>query len=150
MNALDTVKKFMAEIEKKNFKEAEKFISDDFQFAGAVPQPIGRAQWLELHKALANAFPDLSFNASGFREENGKVVGQVQLTGTHTRDFSVGQMGVDSVPATNKRITMPNERIEVTLKNDKITRFDVTQVAGGGLQGLLRQLGVKTKEEAYV
>jgi len=139
----------MQAIEKGDYKEAEKFLTEDFTFTGAVPQPIGRSEWLDLHKSLADAIPNFMFNATGFHEENNKVIFDVHLTGTHSRELKISQLNVGPVTATNKSISLPNERVEATFENGKISQLNVERVSGGGLKGLLGQIGVVFKEPAY-
>lgn len=149
MSAIETVRQCMQAVEKGDYKEAEKYLTEDFMFAGAVPKPIGRGEWLDLHKSLANAIPNFMFNVTGFHEENNKVIFSVHLTGKHSRELNIHQLNIGPVAATNKSISLPNERVEATLKNGKIARLDVERVSGGGLKGLLGQLGVTLKEPAY-
>lgn len=66
-----------------------------------------------------------------------------QLTGTHTNDFDLSAMGLGVFPATGKSISNPEEQGETTVKDNKITSVHINAVEGGGLMGILKQLGVE-------
>jgi hypothetical protein len=46
------------------------------------------------------------------------------------------------VPATGKKVSLPAEASTFTIKNGKIARLDVAPTPGGGVPGILSQLGV--------
>jgi hypothetical protein len=48
-----------------------------------------------------------------------------------------------SIPATGKSISNPEERGETTVKDNKVTSVHINAVEGGGLMGILKQLGVE-------
>lgn len=129
-------------VEAGDFDRARSLLADDFTFSGAVPEPIGPDAWLGIHRAFAAAMPDFSFNLSGVRESGAKVLAQLQLTGTQTHELALPIPGVKPVPPTGKHVSLPAEDIAVTTAGDKITNLDVSPVEGGGVAGLLSQLGV--------
>lgn len=148
MSAVETVRAVIGAIEANDFARARSLLADDFTFGGAVPQPIGPDAWLGIHKAFNAAMLDFSFNASGFREENGGAVCQVQITGTQTRELALPIPGMPPVPATGKHVALPAEPIRVTAQNGKLTTMEVNEVPGGGLPGLLAQLGASLPAHA--
>ncbi|WIG58699.1 MAG: hypothetical protein OJF49_001445 [Ktedonobacterales bacterium] len=142
MNAVETVQTVLAAIEATDWERARSYLADDFTFGGAVPEPIGADAWLGVHRALAAAMPDFSFNARGIHDENGRVAGQVQITGTQTRELALPIAGLAPIPPTGKRVSLPTENVTVTMRGDKLATYVVSEVAGGGLPGILSQLGV--------
>ncbi|MDP4116135.1 MAG: hypothetical protein Q8903_08370, partial [Bacteroidota bacterium] len=70
-------------------------------------------------------------------------------TGTHTREIPSIISGVDSVPATNKKIKLPQQTVWVTIKDNKIDTVRFELVEGGGLLGLFKQLGVDLHLELH-
>lgn len=142
MNAVETTRAALAAIEACDWARARSYLADDFTFSGAVPQPLGPDAWLGIHQGLAAAMPDFSFNAQDLHEESGKVVGVVQITGTQTRALALPIPGLASIPPTGKRVSLTIEPIAVTLRGDKLVNLEITPVAGGGLPGILSQLGV--------
>ncbi len=93
-----------------------------------------------------NAFPDWSFNLGSLEEQGDKVLATVHITGTHTRDLLVP--GLPPVPATNKRVSLPEEHLEFTFHGDKIASLSSDNVPGGGVPGVLQQIGVPLPSQA--
>ena len=143
MSNTDLVKSVLAAFEAGDAKKAESALSDDMVFAGPVPQPIGRAEFIGLQGALVAAIPDWKFNAADFKEQGDKVTLKVHISGTHTKPLTLPPMGIQALPATGKHVQLPYEVLNVTVKNGKATRIDAEHVDGGGVPGLLAQLGVK-------
>jgi predicted ester cyclase len=143
MSNTDLVKSVLAAFESGDGKKAESTLSDDMVFAGPVPQPIGRQEFVGLQSALIAAIPDWKFNAADFKEQGDKVTLKVHISGTHTKPLNLPPMGIQSMPATGKHVQLPYEVLTVTVKNGKATRIEAEHVDGGGVPGLLAQLGVK-------
>jgi hypothetical protein len=57
--------------------------------------------------------------------------------------------GLHNIPATNKLLRMPEEKVTFTIKDNKIERVNLEQVPGGGLPGVLKQLGVEMPQEVH-
>ncbi len=143
MTAIEMASKLFQDIEAKNTTAAAMLLTDDFTFSGPVPQPISGREWLAMHDSLNIAFPDWKFNASDMREEGGKVHGAVQITGTHKGELDLSALGMPNVPATGKSIKLPREEITLTVSNGKFSSLDTPPIDGGGVMGILSQLGVK-------
>jgi len=141
MNAVETVQAVLAAIEASDWERARSHLADTFTFSGAVPAPIGPDAWLGVHRALAAALPDFSFNARGLSGEDSAVVGQVQVTGTQTRQLALPLPGFAPLPPTGKRVSLPAEGFTATLRDGRLVNYEVARVAGGGLPGILAQLG---------
>lgn len=148
MNAVETVRAVLAAIEASEWERARSYLADDFTFGGAVPQLIGPDAWLGVHRALGAAMPDFAFNARDFHDENGKVDLQVQITGTQTRELALPVPGIAPIPPTGRRISQPTENCSVTLRENKLVSYVVSEVPGGGLPGILAQLGAPMPEHA--
>jgi hypothetical protein len=143
MSALDVVKGGFAAAESKDWKKFEGYLADDFVFSGATPQPVGKKEFVGLQMALQAAMPDWNFNASGFKESGDKVTVDMRITGTQTQELSLPMPGFPKVPATNKKVSLPSQPGTYTVKGDKLVSLEVKEVQGGGLPGILAQLGVK-------
>ncbi len=141
MKPIQIVKECMAAIEARDFERAAQCLTDDFQFIGGLPKPIGKQEWLGVHKALRQAMPDFKFNLSNATEKEGKVNGQVRLTGTHKGTLTIPSLDL-TVLATGKSVALPKEKIEAQIQTNKMKRLEVTPVEGGGLAGIVKQMGV--------
>lgn len=148
MSAVETVQAVFSAIEASDWTRARGLLADDFTFGGAVPQPIGPDAWLGIHKAMSAAMPDFSFNASNFRDENGGAACQVQVTGTQTQTMTLPIPGLPPIPATGKRVALPAEPVRATARGDKLATVTIAQIPGGGVPGMLAQLGVPLPEHA--
>ena len=142
MSKVDTVRAFSEALEARDFNRAASYLADDFVFTGPVPQPIGKQEFLAIQSAFEDAFQDWSFNSHDEVEQGDTVVAAVQITGTHTRDLVLPMPGMPRIPATGKRVSNPVEHITFTFKGDKIASLTSDNVPGGGVPGVLAQIGV--------
>ena len=144
MNNLEIVNETMRAFEQHDFSRASNYVADDFQFVGPTPEPVGKKEFVKLHQSLIAGIPDWSFNWRNAKETKpGTISGQVAIGGTHSANLDLSFLGIGSVPATNKRVKNPTEELTVTVKNGKVSRMEVSPVSGGGLQGILTQIGAK-------
>jgi predicted ester cyclase len=111
-------------------------------FAGPVPQPVGKREFVGLMNALVAAIPDWKFNATDYKQNGNQVFVTFQITGTQTGELNLPMPGFPKLPPTGKRISLPREPTVVTIKDDKISRLEASVVPGGGVAGVLAQLGV--------
>src|SRR5215831_12892759 len=138
----ETVQAFSTALEAHDFEKAASYLSDDFVLSGPIPQPLGKHEFIAVQTAFENAFQDWSFNSHDEVEQGDKVVAAVQITGTHTHDLVLPMPGMPPIPATGKRVSLPQERITFTFKGDKIAGLTSDNVPGGGVPGVLAQIGV--------
>jgi predicted ester cyclase len=139
----DTVLSLLHAIEADDFAQAASYLTNDFTLGGAVRQPLDSQQWLGFHQALTRACPDFSFNARIVGETGDQVTVMVELTGTQTNVFSFPPFGIVDVAPTGKRVHLPQEPVDVTLRGEQVATISVQHVSGGGLPGILSQLGIK-------
>jgi hypothetical protein len=142
MTKTETVKAFSAALEARDFDRAASYLTDDFVFRGPVPQPISKQEFIAIQSAFENAFEDWSVNSRDEVEQDDTVIAAVQITGTHTRDLVLPMPGMPPILATNKRVSLPVEHITFTFKSDKIASLTSDNVPGGGVPGVLQQIGV--------
>jgi len=143
MSALEMANKLLQALEAKDTTTAAKLLSDDFTFSGPVPQPISGPEWLAMQQSLGIAFPDWSFHVADLREDGSKVRGTIQITGTHKGDLDLSGLGMPKVPATGKAVKLPRGEITLTVSNGKFTSLNSPAPDGGGVMGILSQIGVK-------
>ncbi len=142
MNAQQITQKVLKAIEDQDWALAQSLLADDFTFSGAVPQPISGPEWLGVHRALANAMPDVRFNYVATGGDDGIAEGTVQVSGTNTGELALPMPGLPRIPATGRKITNPRERVWVKARGDKLINYEVEQVPDGGVPGILKQMGV--------
>jgi hypothetical protein len=64
------------------------------------------------------------------------------MTGTQTDGFILPPLGLPPIPQMARTVSLPEEHWNYTLQNGKIAQITVQRVPGGGIQGLLHQLGI--------
>ena len=142
MSKVDTVKAFAEALEARDFDRAASYLSDDFVLTGPTPQPVGKQEFIAIQSAFQDAFQDWSFNSHDEVEQGDKVIAATQITGTQTRDLVVPIPGLPTIPATGKRVSLPEEHLTFTFKGDKIASLTADNTPGGGIPGVLAQIGV--------
>lgn len=142
MGAVEVASKVWQLIEAKDTAAAAELLSDNFTFSGPTPEPISGSMWLGLHDKLNAAFPDWKFNVE-VHQHGDMVHCTAQITGTQTGDLDLSPLGLPVVPATGKSIQLPREDLMVAVEGDKITSISGEPVPGGGVMGILSQLGVE-------
>lgn len=143
------VEDFLRAIEKDDIKKAETLLSWNCKITGLEPDPIIPKEYLMLQHALKAGIPDLKLNHKIVREKNNVVEIKLQLTGTQTKTIPEPIPGMKEIQPTNKTLKMPEEPVQITLKENKIEEIRFEKVQGGGLQGILKQLGVEMPAEMH-
>ena len=147
MSAEDTARRIWELIEAKDTASAAELLADGFTFSGPTPEPVSGEMWLGLHDKLNAAFPDWKFNIGHVHPHGDVIHVTAQITGTQTGDLDLSPMGMPSVPATGKAIQLPAEELGVRVEGDKITQISGHPVEGGGVMGILSQLGVEVPHD---
>jgi predicted ester cyclase len=148
MEKTQIVKNLLTSMEQGNFEQVDNMVTDDFIFSGPVPKPIGKKEFKEIHKKLLQGMPDFKFNLKNLNESGNVVNASVQVGGTHTKELPSLMPGIQSVPATNKKVQNPEENVTFTFKGDKISAMTVEKLPNGGAAGILKQLGVTVPTKA--
>lgn len=143
MNKRETVQALVDSVQKGDFQTAKSMLADDFQFSGAVPEPIDREAWLGMSSNLKTAFPDLNYHFKVIGAEGDVVRVTTQLSGTHTGSLDLTDMNMGVIPATDKTFSAKPEKSKITVKENKITSWAVEPTEGAGVKAILSQLDVK-------
>ncbi len=143
MSNLETAKRFANLLESGDVKGLQALLADDFQAKGATRE-LTKQQALGYLQTLFAAFPDFRFGFTDFGEEGDLIYCAGQETGTHKGVLDLTHFGIPiSLPPTGKSFKMPKSRYTFRVAEDKITFYGEEAVQGGGLEGILAQLGVK-------
>ncbi len=140
MNSLTLVQKALADIEQCRVDASD--YADDMTFTGPMPHPLKRDEYLGLMKAIVDASPDWNFHSRDFALEGDTVHLSVAITGTQTRPLPPLLPGMSPVPPTNKRFALPEEHLEISVREGKIHSIHAYMPPNGGIAGMLAQLGV--------
>ena len=143
MNSTEIVQTFITALQWGDMEVAVSRIADDFVFSGWTPQPLDKGEFLAMHSELKGAMPDYSFHLSNVQEGDEGVEAFIQITGTQMRDLSLPTFGVPLIRYTGIDVSLPQVRTNFSLADDKIKEMRVESVPGGGLTGLLQQIGTE-------
>lgn len=141
MSAIDIVRGFVTAIENNEKEETVSPLADDFVFSGWTPKPLAKADFVTTFAELKSGMPGLMFNLHNLEERGHTVTGSMQIAGYQSDSFSIPPLSLPPVPQMARSISLPTEDVSFELEGDKITRWIVHHVAGGGIVGLLHQLG---------
>lgn len=139
----DLARNLFSAIEADDMDKAMSYLSDDFQFSGPVPEPLGGKQWIGLQHALKSGMPDWSFNVSDVKVDGSQANVTIKISGTHNNDLDLTPLGVGVIPATGKAVQLPEELAVLTITGDKISSLVAEVTEDGGIGGILKQLGVE-------
>lgn len=143
MTSSETVQALIAAIEANDFAKAATYVTPDFTFGGAVPQPLNAQAWLGFHQALNQACPDMRFNLRVVEDQGALVKATVQLSGTQTGTLNAPALGINNFAPTGKHFQLPQEPVDFDVHDGKVAAIRVAAVPGGGVAGLLGQLGIQ-------
>lgn len=130
--------------ESKNVSDLASCLSDTVVCRGFLPQPLDKAQYVDLMQAVTMAFPDWSFNAQvlneqPFTEQSQSVLFVTRITGTHTGNLILPDLSI--IPATGTKMTFPYRHLEYFVTGDTITTI-TADFSPNLLEEVLAQLGM--------
>jgi len=145
MSATDTVNTFMTALQSGDIELAADTMSDDFVMSGFAPKQFNKNQFLSTYSNLLASMPDLSFNMTDeLSEENGTVQVEIEITGTHLNQLELPVLGIQPIEPTGLAVTLAQTKTAYHVNNEnKVTRMEMQPVVGGGLEGLLQQVGAE-------
>jgi hypothetical protein len=142
MSNIDICQAALAAAEAGDYAKVSGMLTDDMKFAGPVPEPVGKKEFIGIQSAMTAGMPDWKFNGTDWKEAGDKVTAVIQISGTQTRELKLPLPGMQPIPASNKHVSLPKEPITFTVTGGKISRLESAAVPGGGVMGVLAQLGV--------
>jgi len=145
MNPREIVQALLDSVQRGDFQKARFLVSKDCRFSGPGSELIKRDAWMRINKNLKRACPNLDYHFHVDRVDGleGNVVKiSAELKGTHSGALDLSPMGLGVTPATHKSFASPHEHYRVTIKHDKVASWVVEPIEGGGLMGILGQLGL--------
>jgi hypothetical protein len=143
MNNLEVAKRTAELLEARDLKRLQEVLADDFRAKGASLD-LTKQQALGSLQILFTAFPDHRFGFAYFEEKGDVIHCTGQESGTHTGVLNLNPLGMPiSLPPTGKSFMLPKVVFTFRVAGDKVTYYGEETVRGGGLAGILEQLGVK-------
>jgi hypothetical protein len=142
MDSQATVQSLMDSIQKADFAKAKALLSEDFQFSGPVPEPVGGDAWLAISQDMKIAFPDLEYHFYLEKMVADTASISAKLKGAHTGPLDLGSMNLGVIGATHRAFSSERETGKVTVKDGQVTSWALQPIEGAGLKAILGQLGV--------
>lgn len=143
MSIITTVKTLITALQSGDMEMAASIMSDDFLISGLTPRPLNKGEFLALQSELLGAMSDFSYNLDQVQQQGNETNALISITGTHTADLSLPLFGLQSIPATGIAIVLPQVSCDFQVDGDKVVGVRVEQIPGGGLSGLLQQIGAE-------
>jgi predicted ester cyclase len=143
MSNIEVAKRFADLLESRDVKGLQALLADDFRAKGATRE-LTKQQALGYLQTLFTAFPDFRFGFTDLEEEGDLFHCTGQETGTHKGVLDLNPFGIPiSLPPTGKSFKIPKSKYTFRVGSDKVNFYGEEAVQGGGLAGILEQLGVK-------
>lgn len=143
MSNLETARRAADLLESGDLNGLRTILSDDFKAKGATRE-LTKQQTLGYLQMFFTAFPDHRFNFTDFEEKEGAIYCTGQETGTHQGVLDLKPFGMPiSLSPTGKSFKLPKSVFTFRMAGDKVSYYSEETVKGGGLAGILDQLGVK-------
>ncbi len=118
-------------------------ITEDAMISGgAMLQAVPMAEAAKSAVPFSTAMPDCKVEFDSVMVNGNEATVKIHMGGTQTGPFKVG-WGMPDVPATGKKVWVKDAMV-VTVQGDKVSNLFIETPAGGGLPGILNQLGVQT------
>jgi hypothetical protein len=144
MSNTETVMSFITALQSGDIELAANRMTSDFTMSGFFAKPLDESEFLVMQSKLLAAMPDFSYNTSELQEEEqGMVKALLQITGTQSNDLDLSLLGIRPIQATGLAVTLPQTPVTYQMKEGKIASMKWEQFAGGGMSGLLQQIGAE-------
>ena len=142
MDAQEVVRSYLAALEAQDLARLDLLVSKDLVFVTPL-RPLGKQDLLAVFRAIWDGFPDWHFNHGELVAMDDIVRTKLRMAGTHTATFVPPLGRLKPVGPTGKRVVLPEQEFVYHVENGRIARIVPENVPGGGIPGLLRQIGVR-------
>lgn len=143
MNTQNVAEKFAAIYQTLAFDELDTLFTENFIAHGThMPAPMNQAQFVGFLTILTTACSDMNFNPRISDVSGNTFKLNWQLTGTHTDTLKLSVIGMSDFEATNRSFSLPEDVYTITVDGDKVRKIEISPVEGGGIQGVIQQLGL--------
>ncbi len=141
MTAREVFERYSTALDRADLAAMAALVHDDFRLEGAGLDGIGKTQFLAAMKAQLDAFTGYSENPTDLAEDGDTVRFTAHVTGTHTGTLALP--GMAPIAPTGRKIALPPEPASVRVRDGKLVAYRVTAVPGGGIDGILAQIGAR-------
>jgi predicted ester cyclase len=140
---IDVAKRFTDALEARELDLAGAMMADEFKAIGPSLQ-LTKPQTMAYLQLLFTAFPDYGFNFESLEPAGDYIRCYAHEQGTHLGTLDLKAFGMPLVvSATGKSFHLPKSTFSFQADGEKVTSFKEEAGQGGGLAGMLDQLGLK-------
>ncbi len=143
MNKTELVEEMMTALQSGDLELASNVMADTFELTGLLPKTLNKRQFLGVQSELLTAMPDFTYNLSALHSHDDGVHASIRISGTQTNDLALPLFGLENIRATGLAVSLPQTQATYQIENDKVVSMNVEAVTGGGLSGLLQQVGAE-------
>ncbi len=141
MEANELVMTCITALQSGDMGMAASLLADDFVLQGWAEQTIDKGQFLAMQSNLLVAMPDFSYNLSDVHMEGQSIEALIQISGTNSGNLDLSMLDIAPMQATGLAVNLPQLPVRFVIENDTLKEMVMATVAGGGLSGLLQQIG---------
>lgn len=140
---IELVRNFMTALDDNEQSEYERYLAPTFMMIGWTPKPLNRQGFLDVIGGLKEGIPGLIFNLHNVLESDPhQITGTWHVAGYQTSSFILPTLGLPPIPQMGRSISLPTEDVTYELADNQIRAIQVQPTEGGGIKGILEQLGV--------
>jgi hypothetical protein len=143
MRAEETIKALMTALQSGDLELASSLLTENFRVGGLLPRKLNRGEFLAVQSELLAAMPDFSYNLSDVQAEGTHVRALINVTGTHLHDLALPMIGLKVISRTGNAIILPQTDVTYELAENRVASMEIAEKTGGGLAGLLQQIGTE-------
>jgi len=114
-------------------------VADELAFVTEA-RTLNKEHFLRMLVALYTGFPDWAYDHDAPEWREDVLAVKWRQGGTHTGTFTLP--GLDPVPATGRRVTIPAHYFFYKVRGERIVEIRPEPVPGGAPRGILEQIGV--------
>ncbi len=140
---IEIVLTFMTALQSGDLELAARVSTPDFIVSGLLTRPLGQNEFLALQNELLAAMPDFSYNLTDVERSGTDVRAFIRISGTQINDLALPMVGLPSMAATGLAVSLPQTQVVYRVEEGLIQAMEIEQVVGGGLSGLLQQIGAE-------
>ncbi len=142
MNTQTQMIEFVEAFNQMDIETMSSHLADTLAFHGPTPNPLGKGQFVGMMRMLHTAFPDIKANIVLVSSEDDEARITSAMQGTHTGTLDMTAFGKGAIPATGKAFKLPVGAFDYTWKDGQIVTIQTHPNPGGGLPGIMQQLGL--------
>ena len=141
MEATELVMTCITALQSGDMNLAAQNLADDFGLRGWTEQTLDKSQFLAMQSHLLVAMPDFSYNLSNVQMDGQHVEALIQISGTNLGALDLSMLDIAPIGATGLAVELPQIPVRFVTENDTLQEMEMEMVAGGGMAGLLQQIG---------